>query len=103
MDQSSNKNVGLFDGLAEIKKRPCSLPFSDEKYVPPTSEEVQLLIESAGWSQREAALIVGVNYTPKGGSPTIRRWKAIKSSSSHREIPYSSWRLLLITAGCDRI
>lgn len=102
MLKTQKEDNKLKNGLVRIKSLPCSLPFSNDKYEHPTPEEVKFLIESAGWTQREVAMIVGVNYTVKGGSPTIRRWKADIGSSSHRMIPYASWRLLLLSAGCAR-
>jgi len=102
MNQSTEKKTDPSDGLEVIRSRACALPFADENYIPPTSEEVRLLISAAGWSQREAAMIVGVSYSIQKGSPTIRKWKSPVGTASHREIPYASWRLFLIHAGCDR-
>ena len=42
--------------------------------------------------------IVGVHSNDKG-STAIRKWRASAGSKEHTEIPYSAWRLMLITAG----
>lgn len=85
--------------LDAFKNRPCSLPYCHPDYRPPTPEEVTALIKLAGWSQRETALITGVNYNPKKGSTIVRRWRAPEESAEHRAIPYAAWRLLLEQAG----
>lgn len=82
----------------QLKASPCALPFFHPSYRPPTPEEVAALIKIAGLSQRQAALVTGVNSNPKG-SPTIRRWKTNVNSSEHRAIPYAAWRLLLEFTG----
>lgn len=85
--------------LKQIAKLNCARQFADPRYEPPTPDQVDALIKAAGWSQTQAAKIVGVNFDPDKGSPTIRRWRAPVTSSEHRDIPYSAWRLMLITAG----
>jgi len=78
---------------------PCSLPSTDERYQPPTPEQVGQLINLASWSQNDAAKLVGVSWDTRRGSSTIRKWKSEKGHKEHREIPYSAWRLLLLLAG----
>lgn len=85
--------------LDAFRNRPCTLLCSDPDYVPPEPEEVDALIKLSGWSQNDTAKLVGVNYNPKKGSPTVRRWRANKASESYREIPYAAWRLMLFYAG----
>jgi hypothetical protein len=82
-----------------FRNRPCALPFSHAAYMPPTPEEVARLIELAGWSQSVTAKLVGVNYNPKKGSSTVRKWRASVEKDDYREIPYSAWRLMLLYAG----
>ncbi len=84
--------------FAKLKASPCALPFFHPNYRPPTPEEVAALIKISGLSQRQAALVVGVNSNPKG-SPTIRRWKTRVEDKEHRTIPYAAWRLLLEFTG----
>lgn len=84
--------------LQAFRNRPCSLPFWDPAYKPPEPEEVDALIKAAGWSQRIAAMIVGVDFSEKG-STTIRKWRTPRAKSEHRQIPYSAWRLFLEYAG----
>lgn len=97
--QNGNAQPATLDALAN---RPCCLPFIDEKYTPPKPSEVAALISLMGWSQNDVAKMVGVNYDPKKGSATVRRWKAKEGDSQARAIPYAAWRLMLITAGIDR-
>lgn len=85
--------------LAAFKNRPCALPFADKNYAPPNPEEVTQLIKLAGWSQRQAAELVGVKFDEKKGSTTIRKWRTARDKQEHREIPYAAWRLFLISAG----
>lgn len=85
--------------LDAFKNRPCALPFTSDGYVPPSPLEVDQLIKLAGWSQVDAASLVGVSFNPKKGSSTIRKWRAKSDSDDARAIPYSAWRLLLLYAG----
>lgn len=94
-----NLGNGLPSALDGFKNRPCALPFSNENFTQPTPEEVARLIELAGWSQNDTARLTGVSWNPKKGSSTVRRWKAPEGKPDSREIPYSSWRLLLLYSG----
>lgn len=85
--------------IEAFRNRPCSLPFSHPDYKEPEPEEVDALIKVAGWSQRIAAMIVGVPFDAKKGSTTIRKWRTPRDKSEHRQIPYSAWRLMLLHAG----
>lgn len=85
--------------LEAFSNRPCSLPFGHAAYVPPSPQEVDRLVKLAGWSQSEAAALVGVSFNPKKGSSTIRKWRARADSDDARAIPYSAWRLMLLYAG----
>ena len=88
--------------IQALRNRPCSLPAADPAYKKPTPEELAALIKIAGWSQNDVAKLTGVSYNPQKGSPTVRRWKAPEDKKDHRDIPYATWRLLLIAAGvCD--
>jgi hypothetical protein len=90
--------VGTAQTLDAFRNRPCSLPFWDPGYKPPEPEEVDALIKAAGWSQRIAAAVAGVDFSEKG-STTIRKWRTARAKSEHRQIPYSAWRLMLLHAG----
>lgn len=85
--------------LAAFRNRASARPYADSEYKPPTPDEVRALIQCAGWSQTEAAKIVGASITPGKGSTTIRRWKAPSGSRDARDIPYAAWRLMLLAAG----
>lgn len=85
--------------LAAFRNRASALPFDSGNYEPPTPEDVRTLRRLVGWSQADAAKIVGVNFNQGKGSTTIRKWETAKSSSEHRTIPYSAWRLMLLHAG----
>lgn len=101
-EKAAGYKVGDGLSLDEFKELPCALVFSDPDYLPPTPGEIDQLIKAAGWSQNGTAKLVGVSFNPAKGSVTVRRWRAEKGSSNHREIPYSAWRLLLINAGVVR-
>jgi len=82
-----------------FRSRPCTLPYCDPNYTPPTPDELSGLIQFAGWSQSDVAKLVGVNYSQQKGSTTVRKWRTDISSKEHRDIPYSAWRHLLACAG----
>lgn len=95
--------VGIAQTVEAFQNRPSALPAWDPDYKPPEPEEVDALIKAAGWSQRKAAMIVGVDYSEKG-STTIRKWRTARlkggnPNPEHRQIPYSAWRLMLEYAG----
>ncbi len=100
---SEKRNIykvrGRPSSLDAFKNLPCALPFWHQDYIPPEPGEVAALTELAGWSQNEAAKLVGVKFDPRKGSTTIRKWKTEKGSKEHRDIPYSAWRLMLLYAG----
>jgi len=100
-EQRGAYNVGASApaALVAFKSRRCALLYAHPDYEPPTPDEVDALIKLAGWSQNDTAKLVGVTYNPKKGSSTIRKWRAPKSSTDCRAIPYSAWRLLLLYAG----
>jgi len=85
--------------LTAFKRRGCIKPYSDPDYSPPSPDEVDALIKLMGWSQSVAAKLVGVSYNPKKGSSTIRKWRTSVDKKDYREIPYSTWRLMLLYAG----
>lgn len=85
-------------GLNDIKRLACALPVCHENYIAPKPHEVDALIRVMGWSQRQVALITGVNHSSKG-SPTVRRWKTSEENKEYRQIPNSAWQLLLVCAG----
>lgn len=83
--------------LQAFKNRACSLPYYDPGFELPTPEEIKALLKLTGWSQKQTALITGVNWNSKG-STSVRRWKAPRESDSHRQINYAAWRLMLLAA-----
>lgn len=110
-DEEGNEMIGkssdyttddASDTLKALRELPCCLPFSHPDYEPPSPEQVDALIRVMGWSQSDAARIVGVACDAKKGSTTLRKWRASRDSAEHREIPYAAWRLLLIHAEIAR-
>lgn len=97
-EQPAPYHAGQPARLEAFKQKPCSLPFSDPGYIPPTPEEVDALIKLAGLSQRQTAQITGVRYDDKGSS-AVRKWRASTDKTYHRAISYAAWRLLLLEAG----
>jgi hypothetical protein len=83
--------------LSAFKNRPCARVYTDN-YIHPTPEEVKALIKLCNWSQTQVAKLTGVTYNPLKGSSTVRKWQTT-SEKEHRDIPYATWRLLLIYAG----
>lgn len=74
-------------------RQSCLVPFSAPEYTPPTWQEVRALLQKHRLTGSSAASITGVN--PRA----VRKWQAPPDASSHTEIPYSAWRLLLIHTG----
>lgn len=99
METSPGYKITGAERFADLATKPCTKPFADPEYEPPTPEEVDGLIKIAGWSQNDVAKLVGVSFDPKKGSITIRRWRMPSTAREHREIPYSAWRLMLLHAG----
>jgi hypothetical protein len=91
------KTDGGISSLSALRDLPCALPYCSAGYCHPTPKEVGSLIRLAGWSQREVALIAGVNHNQKG-STTVRKWKT-ESGNESRSIPYAAWRQMLEVAG----
>jgi len=87
----------------DLKQKPCALPSNHPSYQPPTPQDIADLTKLMGWSQTDVAKLTGVNFNPKKGSITVRRWKAKPESNEHRAIPYAAWRLLLILSGVANI
>ncbi len=81
--------------------RDCILPYGHPNYKTPTPEDVRRVIEFSGLSHEEIAALLGIAYTAKFRSSTIRRWYSL-SKDSFRQIPYPTWRLLLIYTGAVR-
>lgn len=105
-DRGTYGPVGVPQTIEAFQNRLCSLPAWNPNYKPPEPEEVDALIKAAGWSQRKAAMIVGVPFVEKKGSTTIRKWRTPRlhpgtglPNAEHRQIPYSAWRLMLEYAG----
>lgn len=83
--------------LEGFKNLPCTKPFGE--WIPPEPEQVKALIELSGLNRRQWAALLGITYSEKHGSTTIRKWCMLKTAKDYREIPYSTWRLMLIYAG----
>lgn len=85
--------------LNAFKNRACTKLYTDG-YKQPEPEEIKALIKLCGWSQTKVAKLAGVTYDMKKGSSTVRKWQTSKEDKkNHRDIPYSTWRLLLMYAG----
>lgn len=97
-EQSPTYNAAGAPCAAEFRRRPCCLPYSDQRFEPPTAQDFRDLVALTGWSQSVLANLVGVGYSEKSGSTTIRKWKTDIGSKEARGIPYAAWRLLLLAA-----
>lgn len=71
----------------------------DPSFVQPPPEIVRAFRRWAGWSQIDAAKIVGVSFNPEKGSTTIRKWETAEGKKEHRPIPFAAWRLMLVYQG----
>jgi hypothetical protein len=82
------------EGRTEVR-RETRLPFLDDRFRPPTPEEIREVLRLLGWTGSFAALQLGVGAREgKSGGRTIRKW-----TGGEQPMPYSAWRLLLIYAG----
>ncbi|MGF1804335.1 hypothetical protein L4C31_03685 [Aliivibrio sifiae] len=80
-----------------FRNRPCSLPITDQNYVPPTPEEVRALRQLLGFTQSRIGALVGRAYNEKG-CKAVRRWENNIESKEYRPINYSAWQLMLLAA-----
>lgn len=87
------------DTLDEFAQNTCCLLHIDPNYSKPTPDDIKSLRSLMSWSQNDIAKMLGVNFKPDKGSTTVRKWCTPEHSNEHRDIPYASWRLLLIYAG----
>ena len=82
--------------LETFKKQPFCLLATDELFEPPTGQDLKFIRKLFKLTQIDTAKIVGVAYTKKG-STTVSKWEIERNKFDHRQIPYSAWRLLLVT------
>lgn len=68
------------------------LPFESSDYTPPNCDEVRSLIRKHSLTGTDVAKLLGVN--PR----TVRKWQTCTGPNA-TDIPYSTWRLLLILVG----
>ncbi|WP_297925771.1 hypothetical protein [uncultured Agitococcus sp.] len=54
-----------------------------------TPLNLRFLIESKGWTQKQAAAIIGTTEV------SIRRWLMTLDTDSHRDMPLKKWTQLL--------
>lgn len=83
--------------LEAFKNLPCTKRYPE--WTAPEPEQIKALIALSGMNRREWANLLGVTYSEKHGSTTLRKWCMNKTANDFREIPYSTWRLMLIYAG----
>ena len=74
----------------------CLLLHTDENYIGPTPEDLKELRKKYSLTQIDVAKMVGVSWN-KRGSSTVAKWETDPSKKDHRQIPYATWRLLLVT------
>jgi len=77
-------------------KENCKLLATDRNIEPPGPGDLQRLRKEFGLTQIDVAKIVGVRWTDKGSS-TVAKWEVPRNKFDNRQMPYSAWRLLLIT------
>jgi len=81
-----------------ISIRPECLRPAASGWVKPTGPEIREIIQRAGFTQSEAARLLGVAVQPSGGARQIRKWIA-----EEHHIPYPAWALLCHAAGLGEI
>lgn len=69
-------------------RRETRLPFSDDSYQEPKPGEIRAVLKQANLTGSAAGVLLGVN------GRTIRKW-----TGGEQAMPYSAWRLLLLTTG----
>jgi len=79
--------------LERIKSSASLLEFADNRYTPPSPDEIKQVIDYVGLSSLQLGKELGI----KDGR-TVRRWK-----SGDAKMPYAAWRLLLVKAGLVQI
>lgn len=84
--------------LAAFASLPCARRYIDG-YEAPSPEQVKALLNLSGMNRREWAELLGITYSEKHGCTTLRKWTMKEGSKDHRQVPYSTWRLMLIYSG----
>lgn len=87
------------ESLQAFANLPCALSYIEPGYMPPEPEQIKALLDLSGLNRRQWAEVLGVTYSDKHGSTTIRKWCMDKSAKDYREIPYSTWRFMLAVVG----
>jgi len=92
------RHLGLVHFMRDPNKNPPSyLPISDPNYVPPTSENVEEVVQTlvyCGFSKADISSLLGLKPTGKDRTRVLRRY--IEDPES---MPYGTWRLMLIYIG----
>lgn len=86
------------NSIPAFENLPCARQYKDN-YQPPTPSQVKALIDLSGLNRRQWSDLLGITYSDKHGSTTLRKWTMSTKSKDYRQIPYSTWRLMLIYAG----
>lgn len=84
--------------LGAFSNLPCARRYT-EGYEAPNPDQVKALIELSGLNRRQWAQLLGVTYSEKHGSTTLRKWTMKQDAKDYRQIPYTTWRLMLIYMG----
>ena len=82
--------------LIIFQKQPFCRLATDAQYASPTEVDLRFLRNLFDITQVDVAKITGTNWNKKGSS-TVAKWEVTRNKHDHRQIPYSAWRLLLIT------
>lgn len=92
-----NVSCDSIESLSAFKNLPCSNSF--DEWEPPEPEQVKALIDLSGMGRKQWAALLGVTYSEKHGSTTIRKWCMKKTAKDYRQVPFATWRLMLIYTG----
>ncbi len=101
-EQRAIYKTGNDDDLKELLASNCCKRFDTGIWEPPTHAQWSVILKHLGWSQRDYAAKLGLDWNEKDGCKSFRRWKADPekvSANGYAKTPYTAWRLLLVEAG----
>lgn len=89
---SETRTPYLVSGLHQDPNENTLLAFTHPDFEAPTCDDVRCVAGILKMSGSQIAGFVGVD------SRTVRKWMSPPSASTHHQIPYAPWRLMLIKA-----
>lgn len=93
LTMSEARAISSVLGLDQDPNPATLLPFSAPDFVEPTEVDLRAVMKRFGLTGSQVASFTGIK--PRN----TRKWTSPKDTKSHVQIPYASWRILLITCG----